>query len=76
MAASPPTAQSLEANSLNVTVPARSPPAGALIVAESFGTQLLGGRHRRGDRVTVTSSLVSVHAALWVTPLVFGELPL
>jgi hypothetical protein len=60
----------------NDTVPARLPPAAALMVAESFGTQRCAVLIDEGTVVTVTSSAVSVQAALWVMPLVFGELPL
>ena len=57
-------------------MPARVPPAGALTVAESFGTQLWAVEIDEATVVTVTSSFVSVQAALWVVALVFGELPL
>ena len=57
-------------------MPARAPPAGALIVAESFGTQAWAVVIDELTLLTVTSSLVSVQAALWVTPLVFGGFPL
>ncbi len=68
--------QSPLAYSVNVTVPARLPPAGAETVAESFGTQFCALVSDDGTVFTVTSSLVSVHAALCVVPLVFGRLPL
>jgi hypothetical protein len=62
--------------SVNDTVPARFPPADAEIVAESFGTHLCAVVIDDGTLVTVTSSSVSVQAALCVTVSVFGELPL
>jgi hypothetical protein len=61
----------------NDTVPARLPvPAGAEMVAESFGTHRWAVVSDDGTDVTATFSAASVQLALCVTALVFGELPL
>ena len=57
-------------------MPARLPPAGALTVTESFGTHFWALVRDDATLVTLTSSAVSVQAALCVTAFVFGELPL
>ena len=46
------------------------------MVAQSLGTQFCAVATVEATVLTVTSSSVSVQAALWVTPLVFGEFPL
>jgi hypothetical protein len=61
---------------VNVTVPARFPPADAVIVAESFGYHRCAVVILEGTVLTTTSSLESAHAALCVVPFVFGLLPL
>src|ERR671911_237887 len=67
--------QSLLSYALNVTVPARLPPCGALIVAESFGMNDCADVIDDFTEVTTTSSSVLVQSALCVTPLVLGRSP-
>ena len=53
----------------NETVPARLPPADALMVAESFGTHVCAVVIDDGTEFTMTVSLESEQVALWVVPL-------
>jgi hypothetical protein len=68
--------QLLVGYSVKKTLPARSPPADALMVAESFGTQVCAVVMDEGTEVTTTSSSVSSQAVLWVVALLLGESPL
>ena len=58
-------------------MPARLPvPSAAETVAASLGTQAWAVVIDDATVKTSTSSLTSAQSALWMTPLVFGELPL
>jgi hypothetical protein len=60
----------------NDTVPARLPPAVALMVAESFGTHVCAVVIDEGTELTTTVSFESRQSVLWVVPLLLGESPL